>query len=165
MLLAVKFYSSHPNKPELMPNEWPWLIVPAENLSVQERQEWTLMTEEELANHKEQYKAQYDIYEQSELIKQQVDNKIRQALDFGQKLIIEYAAENVLLGITQQQKTREVLLYLQNLLLFLQTGSLYEAIKEIDNLLQNIPSNLYPFVTEQRLQQCKQKILNFLQQL
>lgn len=50
------------------------------------------------------------------------------AIGFGQALVTEFAAENVLLGITQDGKTGEVLDKMQPILVAVQSGSLYEAI-------------------------------------
>lgn len=50
------------------------------------------------------------------------------AMAFGQNLMTEFAAENVMLGITQDGKTGEVLDKMAPVMAALQSGSLYEAI-------------------------------------
>lgn len=50
------------------------------------------------------------------------------AIVFGNKLMTEFAAENVILGITQDGKTGEVLDKMASVMVALQSGSLYEAI-------------------------------------
>lgn len=53
---------------------------------------------------------------------------VADAMAFGQKLMTEFAAENVMLGITQDGKTGEVLDKMAPVMAALQSGSLYEAI-------------------------------------
>lgn len=79
----------------------------------------------------------------------QVENIIQLAMTFGAKLLREFAAQNVLLGITQEGKTGEVLTKLMNVQLAVQAGSLYEAIDRI----RAIPPTDYDgkYITEARL--------------
>lgn len=57
-----------------------------------------------------------------------VQTIVANAMAFGQKLMTEFAAENVMLGITQDNKTGEVLDKMAPVMAALQSGSLYEAI-------------------------------------
>ena len=57
-----------------------------------------------------------------------VQKAVAGAIAFGQGLITEFAAENVMLGITQDGKTGEVLDKMQHVMVAVQSGSLYEAI-------------------------------------
>lgn len=94
---------------------------------------------------------------------EQVENVIKNAVQFGQNLIIKFATENVLLGITQAGKTREVAMYLSSVQILLNGGSLYGALDEVDALINaGIPTELSPYVTEQRLLQYKDIIENYL---
>lgn len=89
--------------------------------------------------------------------------RITAAIEFGNKLVIEFAADNVALGITQAGKTKEVVDYCGNMLRYIQSGSLYEVIHEVDKLIAaGIPSGLAPFVTADKLEAFKQKIVDFL---
>lgn len=89
--------------------------------------------------------------------------KIIEAIKYGQNLIVEFAAENVMSGITQAGKTKDVADYLQDVTRYLQTGSLYEVINEIDRLIQyGVPLELEPFVTVDKLNDFKQKVVGFL---
>lgn len=165
-MLAVKFQSSNPNKHPLMPSQWPWLVVPVEQKDDSEG--WVEMTESELNALKITLRPAYEQFEatiaQQELIKKQVEDKIKKALEFGQQLLIEFAAQNVIMGITQQGKTKEVADYLEAVVRYLSTGSLYEVINEINRLQSlEIPPHLAPFITNQRLEEFKGKILSFLQ--
>jgi hypothetical protein len=85
------------------------------------------------------------------------------AIEFFNDIMIKYAAENITLGITIQNKTKEVADYLSDLMRYGQSGSLYEVMHEIDSLISSgLPSNLAPFVTETRLVSFKNEIQNFL---
>lgn len=92
-----------------------------------------------------------------------VQSVITAAITFGNQLVISFAAENVLLGITQTNKTKEVSDYLANVLRYIQSGSLYEVINEINRLeTEGLPSELSPFVTTSRLLSFKNKVEAYL---
>lgn len=57
-----------------------------------------------------------------------IQHAIGAAMLFGQNLMTKFAAENVMLGITQDGKTGEVLNKMAPIISALQSGSLYEAI-------------------------------------
>jgi hypothetical protein len=93
-----------------------------------------------------------------------VKQSIINAINFGQNLIVEFATENVLMGITQAGKTKEVSDYLIDVMRYLQSGSLYGVINEVDRLLaEGVPSDLSPFITPNRLSQFKSRIVHYLQ--
>lgn len=88
---------------------------------------------------------------------------INNASVFGNALILDFAVENVQMGITQAGKTKLVADYCANVQRYLQSGSLYAAITEIDSLVNaGIPENLAPFITTQRLNSYKSKIAQYL---
>jgi len=88
---------------------------------------------------------------------------VSDAMKFGEELIVEFASENVLLGITQAGKTKDVSDYLQNLDRYLRSGSLYEAKNEIQSLISNgLDVNLEPFINEERLSDFSSKIDSYL---
>ena len=60
-----------------------------------------------------------------------VDLTIAKATTFGTGLIRKFAAENVLLGITQANMTATVRRNLAEVIACLQTGSLYDAIAQV----------------------------------
>lgn len=89
---------------------------------------------------------------------------VLKAISFGNEMIVLFAAENVMMGITQAGKTKDVADYLASMTRYLQTGSLYEAINEIDRLIASgLPSDLNPFVSESRMLVFKSKITEYLQ--
>ena len=88
---------------------------------------------------------------------------VSNAIKFGQELIIDFASQNVLMGITQAGKTKDVADYLSNLMRYAQSGSLYEVINETNLLIsQGLPSDLSPFITESRMNEFKQKVIDYL---
>lgn len=94
----------------------------------------------------------------------QIRQIVRNARIFGEDLIDTFATENILMGITQAGKTKAVSDYLADVTRYAQTGSLYEVINEIDRLIAlGIPSDLSPFVTNQRMNDFKQKVITYLQ--
>jgi hypothetical protein len=89
---------------------------------------------------------------------------IRNAVMFGTDLMEEFAAENVMSGITQAGKTKQVADYLADVIRYVQTGSLYEVINEVDRLIAaGIPPELDPFVTQDILNNFKSRVLVYLQ--
>lgn len=85
---------------------------------------------------------------------------VSDAKDFAMKLMIEFASENILMGITQENKTGEVLEKLSSVMPSLQAGSLYEAINQI----RAIPPEKYDdkYITEMRLLAAVNKIEFYL---
>lgn len=92
-----------------------------------------------------------------------VTSNINNAIVFGNNMIIQAAVENVMLGITQVNKTKEVSDFLSNLQMYLRSGSLFAALNEIEILKDNnIPNELSPFVTIDRLNAYKAQIQTYL---
>jgi len=89
-----------------------------------------------------------------------VQQAIEAAMLFGVTLVKEYSAENVLLGITQEGKTGEVLTKLAGVQLAIQAGSLYEVIVRI----RAIPTDQYDtkYITAPRLLVFINKIEQYL---
>ena len=71
------------------------------------------------------------------------------AIKFGAALIAMYASENVAMGITQAGKTNAVLSALSAVRNSLQSGSLYDALAEIQNV--TIDPTLAPYITAPRM--------------
>jgi len=88
---------------------------------------------------------------------------VQNAIEFFQEIMVTYAAENITMGITVLNKTKDVADYLQGVMRYGQSGSLYEVIHEIDTLkADGIPVELAPFVTDERLDAFKLKITNYI---
>lgn len=88
------------------------------------------------------------------------DNIVIPARVWGQNLMDEFAAENVLLGITQMGLTDHVLLTTSFINQALKSGSLYSAINEIKKL--NPEHFDQVILTPARLLVFRNKILTFL---
>lgn len=92
-----------------------------------------------------------------------VQGLVENSMAFGLQLIADFATENVLMGITQANKTKEVADYLSDVMRYLQAGSLYEVINEINSLnTVGHPTTLAPFITTERMNQFKQRVVDFL---
>jgi hypothetical protein len=88
---------------------------------------------------------------------------VSNAITFGHNLIVDFASENVLMGITQAGKTKDVADYLADLMRYAQTGSLYEVINEVDRLIATgLPVDLEPFITQARMEAFKQQVVDYL---
>lgn len=89
-----------------------------------------------------------------------MENTIQEATNFAYKLIRNFAAQNVLLGVTQANMTGTIINILAPTLVALQGGSLYEAI----NRLREVPPESYDatFITEPRILQTINAIESYL---
>lgn len=82
---------------------------------------------------------------------------------FVENLVFEFAAENIEMGITQAGKTKLVADFLRNINYYMRSYSLYEAVVEINTEISNgLDPNLAPFITESRLNDFSNKIVEFL---
>jgi hypothetical protein len=92
--------------------------------------------------------------------KETVHTAVKAAIDFGSQLLVDFATENVLLGITADGMTKTVRQNMSEIILALQTGSLYDAIDEIDSF--PVENKDAKYITDARLQEYRDKITNFL---
>jgi hypothetical protein len=96
----------------------------------------------------------------SDQISHVIINVISPARQFGNEIIDRYAAENVLLGITQLGKTKEIRHKTKEITDCLKTGSLYDAIDEIKNFPDESKDDI--FITNERLLATLNLIESFL---
>lgn len=89
-----------------------------------------------------------------------VKTVIANSITFGQSIIAEFAAENVMMGITQEDMTGPVRKNMAEIISALSTGSLYDAIVEAKNLPEDKKDSKY--VTDARLLQFVNKIETYL---
>lgn len=102
-------------------------------------------------------------YDNTYYIKDIATQKRLEAIRFGQNLIGEHIDENIAMGITQMNKSKQVADFLTLVFYYLSSGTLTGAIDEINTLIASgLPSDLSPFITETRLNAVKQKILNYI---
>lgn len=88
-------------------------------------------------------------------------NIIKNAMVFGQALVVQFAAENVSMGITQDNMTTIVRNNLSGVTGALSTGSLYDAIAEIKAIPDTSKDAKY--ITNDRLLAFCNKIETYLQ--
>jgi hypothetical protein len=96
---------------------------------------------------------------------QAVGTAIASSIQFGNQLMLDFASENVLLGITQARKTGDLMSYMHQLSHSILSGSLYEAITLIDQMIQDTSpakASLAQFLSKERLASYKNKIQAFL---
>lgn len=88
------------------------------------------------------------------------EQAVAKAIAFGNKLLTEFAGENIRLGITTDNMTGTVLTKMEKVMVAMQTGSLHEAIARA----KAIPATDYDakYVTEARLIAFINKIENYL---
>lgn len=95
-----------------------------------------------------------------------VMGSIESAMSFGQQLTVQYAAQNVLAGITQAGKTQVVADYLQNVSYYMNAGSLYAAIDEMNTLIADTSDDktaVSPYVTNNILYSYMNQIQTYLE--
>ena len=95
-----------------------------------------------------------------EVVQQEIKDKVKSAIEFGQSILVEFSAENIMSGITQAGMTKSVRTTMAGVSNALMTGSLYDAIAEA----KAIPSQLKDskFVTNARLLKYVNKVEDFL---
>lgn len=91
---------------------------------------------------------------------EQVREIIQNSIIFGNDLMIQFATENVLMGITQAGKTKLIADTLKDVAYYLSTGSLYEVLSAIDEVV--VTEAMAPFITTERLATFKSKIETYL---
>lgn len=82
-------------------------------------------------------------------MQQAVEIKVQHAIEGFSKLSVRYAAENVLLGITQYGKTKLIADTLADVMRYGQSGSLYQVISALQSIT---PTNeMAPFLTQDKI--------------
>lgn len=90
---------------------------------------------------------------------------VQAAINFGNTIIVQFATQNVMSGITQAGKTLPLLGYCSNLYLYLSSGSLYVAISELQRMIDDTSDDkaeLAPFITNSILYSYMNKIQSYL---
>jgi len=96
----------------------------------------------------------------AEIAQAKVSQVVKAAIDFGNQLMVEFATENVVMGITQDGMTKAVRQAMSEVTSALQTGSLHDAVDEIDSIPAEAKDGKY--ITDARLAEYKQKIQDYL---
>ena len=123
-LVAFKIYAQSGGiTPAGVPYYYPWMVdhpVDSDEALLLTQKGFKILTSED-----------YEAYILSISPSLKVQEVIENAIYYGGRLLVEFAAENVLLGITQAGKTSEVMDKLAFVNDAISTGSLYEAIYRI----------------------------------
>lgn len=163
----------HSENPNNLPIAWPSIVIDVGNnfqipqdlpSHLPQDSNWQLMTDENyfayIANHQSSYTAWYSAYSTATQTQLLINNAVKGAREFGISLLIEFASENVLLGITQAGMTNTVRKKLFQVADACMAGSLKDAITEI----KAVPQADYDstFITAQRLTFYMNKIEDYL---
>jgi hypothetical protein len=90
-----------------------------------------------------------------------VKNMVRQTIHYGNDLILDFATENTVLGITQLGLTSHILRVTAPILSAIQTGAFHVAIEEIRKIpVQELDNKI---LTPDRLKKFRNKIEAFLE--
>jgi len=165
MNLAVLLYQHVTDKPTGIPDGWPAEVIELGDSTEVPDETWNLMTSEQLVAYKIANQAAYNAWLHPPTLPQIVGGSIDKASVFGANVIRGVAVTNVLTGITQAGKTRDFTLFCQKMVLFLETGSLYAALQELDILIadtSDLKASLSPFLTNDSLNGIKSQIQVYL---
>jgi hypothetical protein len=162
-VIAYKAFQLCPasQRPPGIPLAYPWIQQPCteEEKPSLVRAGWTVMSDEDYESY---VSGMSDLLAAYETARTQlgIESVVSAATQFGQSIMISFAAENVLLGITQENKTGEVLDKLVDVLAAVQAGSLYEVMSRI----RAIPVESYDakYITAARLLVFINKIEEYL---
>jgi hypothetical protein len=82
---------------------------------------------------------------------------VNNAINAWRNLVVTVAAENVAMGITQQDKTKLVADTLAPVMYYGQSGSLWEAYNALSAI--QITPEMSPFITEARMEWMKNQLI------
>lgn len=88
------------------------------------------------------------------------NNILGPAIAYGKDLAENFASENVMMGITATGKTKLIADTLRNVTYYLQSGSLYEAIREAESLV--LTPSMAPFLTPARVKLLTNKMRAYI---
>jgi hypothetical protein len=88
---------------------------------------------------------------------------VNNAMVAWHNLVVTVAAENIAMGITQQQKTKYISDTLMKVMMYGQTGSLWEAYNELNNI--KVTPDMAPFITQARIEWMKNQLIDIIASL
>lgn len=91
------------------------------------------------------------------------EQMVNNAIAAWKNLIVIMAAENVCMGIDQKNKTKYIADVLMPVMMYGQTGSLWEAYHALDAI--QITPDMSPFITEDRRNWMKNQIIQIISSL
>lgn len=133
MIAFKSFALCPPNQQPLgIPLSYPWVqeFCTEDQVIEKRRAGWTVVSEEEYIIYVDSLADVFSAWETAKL-QLDIEQIVSSAGQFGQALMVSFAAENVLLGITYDGQTGVVLNKLVDVKNALTSGSLYEAITRI----------------------------------
>jgi hypothetical protein len=88
---------------------------------------------------------------------------VNNAVNAWHNLVVTIAAENVAMGITQQGKTKLIADIMMPIMMYGQTGSLWQAYEALGQL--KITPDMAPFITEARRAWMKDELIRIMSTL
>lgn len=88
---------------------------------------------------------------------------VNNAINAWKALVVTVAAENIAMGITQQQKTKYIADIMMPVMMYGSTGSLWEAYHALDAI--TITPEMAPFITEERRAWMKNQLIQIISSL
>lgn len=136
-MIAYKTFNQCPEgqRPSGIPLDYPWqeVICESEEQDDYEGLGYVVVAQSVFDAYKSGLTSAYNAWlaTQAPTPQQVVEGIIQSAMEFGVALTRQFAAENVLLGITAENKAGDVLDKTSHVMAAIQSGSLYEAITRI----------------------------------
>lgn len=88
---------------------------------------------------------------------------VNNAINAWRNLVVTVAAENVAMGITQQNKTKLVADTMEQVMLYGQTGSLWQAYDALNSIV--ITPEMAPYITPARVEWMKNQLIQIIASL
>lgn len=161
----VYFYNSCPveQNTENFPSYWIWKMIKCNKLDAVPENA-TRMSLTEINSYKANNKVSMNAWvEQKVNADVHADRKVKKAIKAVNSLINKFCAENMVLGITQANKTKLLADAFKDVIYYSQTGSLYECLYSLEAI--TVTPEMSPFLTASRKQELKDKINNILDNL
>jgi hypothetical protein len=160
-MLAVLLYEKVVNKPAGIPDVWPAEVREVTELP---SPDWVAMSLAEFEAYKTTHQATYNTWYASTLPPPDPSavylGIVKKTREFGESLMDSSAADNIRFGITQAGKTKLIGDAVRDVVYYLRSGSLYEAMTAIDAIV--ITPEMAPFITAENLVLFKNKIRAYL---
>lgn len=161
--LAVRKYSTVAanDKPSGIPDEWPYHVLELGEGMTLPNGNYVLMTVAEYNTHISNNQSAYNTWkagvDSAEAPIKNIESKLEAAKRFGSALMTEFATSNVIAGYTTAQ-VKQIADHMQNIQLYLQSGSLYVALNAIENL-----APIETILPQSKIDAYKLKIQKFLE--
>lgn len=128
-------YKTHGPNGDGIPEEWPSVetIIPDDEADAYREQGFTCVSADQYVMYKAAHQAAYDAWmatKAQENMKKYVSEIVDQSIRYGRTLVVEFGAENVLMGIQQMGQTNRVRKAMAEVVNALQAGALSDAIYE-----------------------------------